>query len=542
MIRKITLENFMSHGKTEIELADGLTVLTGPNNCGKSALVSALQIIAANGRTKHVMRHGAKVCRITVETDDDHTIIWERKKTTVKYNIDGEDVHRTGQGIPEELHDSLRLDKVITEVGASKNEYDIHFGEQKSPVFLLNESGSRAAAFFASSSDAARLVEMQHVHRARTSKARTEAKRLHTESEQNTARITAFAPIDAITESVARAENMQDELQSGQQRAKELAALITRLRSAATEATRLRNELNILNRLSDAETTPDDLLARRTQCDRLRSWLAAAERQTRIRDREKARCTALSQLQPLPAQHPAAELAVLIRRIIAAQQHHAVSVRIADCCGPLSSPPEMQPAESCRQHLRRLDNAITHHATAKQVHTSLLPLTAVPSQHDTTRAVQLIERLHHASTSRDQLQSRIAATASLTPPPTIESSESLRRTIAGLREAHRRHDITSERAEMLAVLRPIEPPHDLEPVRKTVDRLGKIIAEVERVRTAANEAKRKLSEHERAIREFVDANPKCETCGGSIDPETLMSTVPGSHDHDGASNDKEPAV
>ena len=38
------------------------------------------------------MRHGAKCCRITVETDDGHTICWERKKTTVKYTLDGEDM------------------------------------------------------------------------------------------------------------------------------------------------------------------------------------------------------------------------------------------------------------------------------------------------------------------------------------------------------------------------------------------------------------------------------------------------------------------
>ena len=31
----------MSHDDTTIELADGLTVLIGPNNCGKSAVVAA---------------------------------------------------------------------------------------------------------------------------------------------------------------------------------------------------------------------------------------------------------------------------------------------------------------------------------------------------------------------------------------------------------------------------------------------------------------------------------------------------------------------
>ncbi len=41
MIRRITLVNFMSHSHTVIEPADGLTILTGQNNCGKSAVVWA---------------------------------------------------------------------------------------------------------------------------------------------------------------------------------------------------------------------------------------------------------------------------------------------------------------------------------------------------------------------------------------------------------------------------------------------------------------------------------------------------------------------
>ena len=41
MIRRIKLVNFMSHANTVIEPADGLTILVGQNNCGKSAIVAA---------------------------------------------------------------------------------------------------------------------------------------------------------------------------------------------------------------------------------------------------------------------------------------------------------------------------------------------------------------------------------------------------------------------------------------------------------------------------------------------------------------------
>lgn len=42
MIKKIRIENFMSHRDTILEPAEGVTLISGPNNCGKSAVMMAL--------------------------------------------------------------------------------------------------------------------------------------------------------------------------------------------------------------------------------------------------------------------------------------------------------------------------------------------------------------------------------------------------------------------------------------------------------------------------------------------------------------------
>ena len=80
MITRIELTNFMSHEHTVLEPAPGLTVLVGPNNCGKSAVVAALQILAYNDSSKYVVRHGEKECTVRVETDDGHLIQWRRRR------------------------------------------------------------------------------------------------------------------------------------------------------------------------------------------------------------------------------------------------------------------------------------------------------------------------------------------------------------------------------------------------------------------------------------------------------------------------------
>ncbi|MEF2143934.1 MAG: AAA family ATPase, partial [Desulfovibrionaceae bacterium] len=46
MIQRIILDDFQAHKHTELALGPGVTVLTGPNNSGKSAIVEALRCLA----------------------------------------------------------------------------------------------------------------------------------------------------------------------------------------------------------------------------------------------------------------------------------------------------------------------------------------------------------------------------------------------------------------------------------------------------------------------------------------------------------------
>ena len=126
-----------------------------------------------------------------VETSDGHTIRWERKNSP-KYVVNGELFDRLSRGgQPEQLQQALRLPKVDAGEGTS---FDIHFGNQKSPIFLLDSPQSAAAKFFASSSDAIHLVEMQRRHKERLADKHREKTRLEGESKQLTAEREALQP------------------------------------------------------------------------------------------------------------------------------------------------------------------------------------------------------------------------------------------------------------------------------------------------------------------------------------------------------------
>ena len=210
MIRRIILENFMAHPRTVIEPAEGLTVLTGPNNCGKSAIVTALQTVCGNERGGFMVRHGADECRVTIETDDGHVIQWERSKKGVRYVIDGRAIDRLRGGIPDDLHEHLRLPTVESADGSG--EFDIHFGQQKRPIFLLDQNGRQAAAFFASSSDAALLVEMQTLHKKRVQERRQNHRTLTREVQRRDRMIESLSGIEQIVEEATALEARYEEI------------------------------------------------------------------------------------------------------------------------------------------------------------------------------------------------------------------------------------------------------------------------------------------------------------------------------------------
>ena len=250
----------MSHRHTVIEPAEGLTVLVGPNNCGKSAVVTALQILAYNDNSTYVMRHGEKTCDVTVFTDDGHEITWQRKNNSTSYTIDGKLFDRLRSGVPEELKQSLKLNKV--DLNTSSDQVDIHFGVQKQPVFLINEPGRTAAGFFAASSDASRLIEIQKVHKERTRSKKQDARRLETETEQLQNEVNKLAAVDVLAEVLRKCQNNKLELDESEKQADHLRRLIKKIQSLSLQLRRCVRTKNELDRLPNVpELAPSRKLA-----------------------------------------------------------------------------------------------------------------------------------------------------------------------------------------------------------------------------------------------------------------------------------------
>lgn len=89
-IRSVYLEDFQSHDKTKIELAPagGLTVIVGPTDSGKTAIVRGLRLLMYNvPQGTDYIRVGRSTATVAVEMSDGTKVARERSKSVNRYRI-----------------------------------------------------------------------------------------------------------------------------------------------------------------------------------------------------------------------------------------------------------------------------------------------------------------------------------------------------------------------------------------------------------------------------------------------------------------------
>ncbi|WP_315853819.1 AAA family ATPase [Crateriforma spongiae] len=489
MIRKIKLKNFMSHRSTEIELADGLTVLTGPNNCGKSAIVAALQVLASNGRTTHVTRHGAKESSVTVETDDGQNVTW-RRRSGVSYTINGKDIGRVGQATPESLHDVLRLAKVSGDNG--KAEYDIHFGEQKSPVFLLNESGNRAATFFASSSDAALLIAMQNRHRNRHREVKSEHRRLTQDLTQVDQRLAAYQPLDDLSQRLDAAEAKGNAVQDQAKRIERIQQLLRQLSRTQERCRELISQQSVLQRLDTSPHRAETLASSFNRAQSLRLTLQRMQRAESTRNRAQSVRKALRTLAEPPTVRDVRPITQSIRGILSVTQRRSQCERLDRSLSGLKPPPDMRPAQRCQSMVAELERLQTRCVRLNAVHRSLAALVSPPATIETKPLVRLIATLGRLQTDRRRFAQIVDSLNRLDAVPVARDASLLSQTRSRLVAAEAAVAAQKEKLQAAQTLKD---------------------AAVKRLES------------------WVQQHPRCETCGQQINVNDLMSTMPQLHQH-----------
>ncbi len=142
-IKRLHIQNFQSHKDTTIDFTDGLNVIVGPTDTGKSSIIRAIRkLIRDEPGGKSFISKWAKDMTISLVFEYngvDHTV--KRKLTSTKnlYYLDDQEYGGFGKTIPEEIQTALNMQLVTLETG---DVLDLHFTDQHDVPFMISKGSA----------------------------------------------------------------------------------------------------------------------------------------------------------------------------------------------------------------------------------------------------------------------------------------------------------------------------------------------------------------------------------------------------------------
>lgn len=243
-IKSIELQNFQSHHSTHIEPAPPgqLTVITGPSDSGKTAIIRALKWLLYNQPAgADFMRTGASMVRISVKFADGNIVTRERTAATNRYKIlqPGAEKPEVFEGFGATVPLEIQEITGVRTVKIADLDLMLNLSEQLDGPFL----GQKSISSPARAKILGKLAGTEEIDVAATETGRDlyrrnqDEKRLAAEIEGLAARIEEFAWIEKLGEKIAALENLAA-------RIKEQRELLVTLEEKRGELLRIQAEMN----------------------------------------------------------------------------------------------------------------------------------------------------------------------------------------------------------------------------------------------------------------------------------------------------------
>lgn len=222
---RIRIRDFQSIEDATIDV-DGLTVITGPNNSGKTAVHRAVFGAFTNTRGTKFVRRGKDTAKVDLTFSDGPTLHWEKGEKSNRYEVDGKALNKVGQGAPPEIASLFG----VMPVEAAGRELWPQFAHQfVGQVFLLDEPGSVLAEAVA---NVDRVGVLNESLRLSQSDRRTASSELKVRLEDVAKQEAALLAFDGLDDAVARVRILEDEhraLKGEQKRLEDLKSLRAKL-------------------------------------------------------------------------------------------------------------------------------------------------------------------------------------------------------------------------------------------------------------------------------------------------------------------------
>lgn len=226
IIKNIKLEGFQSHLDSHFPLSDMLTVITGPTDAGKTAIIRALKWLAfGEPRGNDFVNEKADRARVTLELGGGITVTKERKGSQTVYTHSLVQEPFVQAEPPREVSEALGLEKISF---GEDQEQILNIAFQLEPPFLISSPGSVGAKVLGKIAgtevvDGASKAVAKDIYAARQEKQQAEREIAKLDNA-----LSEFAGLDALKTQLNLCEKLIQSIDNGINRQEKLTHLKAR--------------------------------------------------------------------------------------------------------------------------------------------------------------------------------------------------------------------------------------------------------------------------------------------------------------------------
>ena len=149
----IQIKDFQSLSKVDLVIEDGLNIVVGKTNAGKSAVLRAINCAIFNIGNDEMVKAGKRYAGVMIDNGE-HKFFWKRdshgKNEKTTYQIDsGDPIKKVGRNQLEEIENLFNIKDVRLANGLKER---INFWYQGDAPFLTNKTGGQLFEFLSQSS------------------------------------------------------------------------------------------------------------------------------------------------------------------------------------------------------------------------------------------------------------------------------------------------------------------------------------------------------------------------------------------------------
>lgn len=151
----VQVQNYQIIEHARLDFENGLNIIVGPSNNGKTAILRAIESAIYNKAGNSFIRHGTEATAVGIKVED-HTVVWRKSADAGMYKVDGQSYNKIGRGQLIEVADALHM----SEIEVNSDKVRINFLKQMEYPFLLDKNPSQLFEFLSMSNDSDKLASI----------------------------------------------------------------------------------------------------------------------------------------------------------------------------------------------------------------------------------------------------------------------------------------------------------------------------------------------------------------------------------------------